>query len=84
MLLKQIAEGWFNDFLKELNLLDENVKNLGESRMNICSSCPVRTGNRCDREKSHKSIHGIKFSGCGCRIDKKTLCVTCSCPGGYW
>jgi hypothetical protein len=84
MVLKHIAEGWFNDFLKDMNLLDENIKNLGERRMAVCSSCPVRTENRCDNNKSHKNIDGITFNGCGCRIDKKTLCVECNCPGRFW
>lgn len=84
MSLKQIAEGWFNSYLDKLNLLDEGTKSLGEARMSICSSCPVRTGNRCDRDKTHINISGTPFSGCGCYIDKKTLCADCHCPGRFW
>lgn len=84
MSIKHIAEGWFNSFLDTMNLLDEDVKNLGTERMNICSNCPVRSGNRCDRNKTHISATGVEFNGCGCYIDKKTLCVDCHCPGGFW
>lgn len=84
MSLSQIAEGWFNSFLGELNLLDENTKRLGESRMSICLNCPVRTGDRCDNEKSGLNNAGFYFTGCGCYISKKTLCTTCVCPGGHW
>jgi hypothetical protein len=84
MSLKHIAEGWFNSYLDKLNLLDEDIKELGERRMSICSDCPVRSDNRCDRNKTHINISGAHFSGCGCYIDKKTLCVDCQCPGGFW
>lgn len=84
MSLKQIAEGWFNGFLDDLSILDEETKSIGEKRMNICSECPVRTEKRCDRDKSTTNISGVQFNGCGCRIDKKTLCMDCQCPGGFW
>lgn len=84
MKLNHIAEGWFNSFLDSLNLLDENIKALGKKRMNICLNCPVRTNNRCDGEKTHINITGAPFVGCGCNISKKTLCVDCQCPGGFW
>jgi len=84
MILMQIAEGWFNGFLKDLNLLDEKTKKLGESRMSVCLECPIRTGDRCDRNKTGSNKHGISFNGCGCIITKKTLCIECVCPGGHW
>jgi hypothetical protein len=84
MIIRQIAEGWFNDFLKDVDLLDEKTKALGENRMNICADCPVRTSNTCDHTKRSLNIHGVSFNGCGCRVDKKALCIDCSCPGGFW
>ena len=80
----QIAEGWFNGFLKDLNLLDEKTKKLGEARISICLNCPIRSGDRCDINKSGVSRLGFSFKGCGCKIDKKTLCIECVCPGGHW
>lgn len=82
--LLNIAEGWFNDFLKDLNLLDEETKNLGELRMSICKDCPIRTQSTCDRQKIGTSKAGFPFNGCGCNVHKKTLCRECSCPGGHW
>lgn len=84
MSLKQIAEGWFNGFLADLNLLDENTKRLCESRMSICLNCPVRTSDRCDKNKHGIGKAGFNFVGCGCNIKKKTLCTECVCPGGHW
>jgi hypothetical protein len=83
-ILVNIAEGWFNDFLKDLNLLDEETKKAGESRMLICKDCVVRTQNKCDAQKKGQNKSGFLFNGCGCNINKKTLCKECSCPGGYW
>ena len=84
MSLLQIAEGWYNDFLNDVNLLDPETKKLGEERMFICSACPVRTQNKCDSSKSHINKNGALFEGCGCYINKKTLCKNCTCPGGFW
>jgi len=84
MVLKDIAEGWFNKFLDSLNLLDEETKKIGKKRVSICKSCPVRTGNTCDVEKTHRSKKGNKFHGCGCNIEAKVLCVGCQCPGEFW
>jgi hypothetical protein len=84
MSLSQIAEGWYNDFLNDINLLDSEVKQLGEERMSICAECPVRSNNKCDASKSHINNYGVSFTGCNCYINKKTLCKNCSCPGGFW
>jgi hypothetical protein len=84
MLLTQIAEGWFNKFLKDINLLDESYQQLGKDRIKICLDCPIRTGNTCDREKTHRNVYGAIFHGCGCNIEAKTLCKDCSCPGNFW
>jgi len=82
--LKQIAEGWTNSFLNTLGLLDETTKQTAEARMGICLECPVRTNNICDVHKTRLDISGKEFKGCGCFIDKKTLCTNCVCPGGFW
>jgi hypothetical protein len=84
MSLKHIAEGWFNNFLSSINMLDEGMKNLGKSRASVCANCPVRTGNTCDSQKSHRGKNGHKFNGCGCAIAAKVLCANCECPGGFW
>jgi hypothetical protein len=82
--VKQIAEGWGNYFLDKLSLLDEGKKKVAETRMVICENCPVKTDNICDTEKTGYTAEGTKFSGCGCFLDKKVLCMDCECPGSYW
>jgi hypothetical protein len=84
MALKHIAEGWFNSFLDAINLLEPNIKILGEARMRICADCPVRDGLVCSSEKHGMTEEKEFFNGCGCPIDKKVLCVECKCPGGKW
>jgi len=84
MALKHIAEGWFNSFLNAVNLLDPEIKVLGESRMSICATCPLRQGLICSTEKHGIKPNGDFFNGCGCQIDKKVLCVECRCPGEKW
>ena len=84
MPLKDIAEGWLNNFLKSIDLLNEDVKRLGENRASICKDCPVRTDSTCDSTKSHRKKTGENFNGCGCHIAAKVLCVNCECPGGFW
>jgi hypothetical protein len=84
MALKHIAEGWFNSFLSSINMLDESMKKLGETRASICINCPVRTEHLCDSQKSHRDKTGKTFNGCGCHIHAKVLCEGCQCPGGFW
>jgi hypothetical protein len=84
MALKHIAEGWFNSFLDALNMLDPAKKIVAEARMNICATCPIREGFICSPNKLGINNKGENFYGCGCLIDKKTLCMDCSCPGGKW
>lgn len=84
MAIKHIAEGWFNSFLDSINLLDSETKKLGETRMNICTSCPIRKIKRCSSDREGIHADGSTFKGCGCYVDKKVLCHDCQCPGGYW
>lgn len=84
MPLKDIAEGWFNILLNSINLLDEGSRELGIQRASVCKTCPVRTNNKCDSEKTHRKKTGEKFNGCGCFVEAKVLCMNCECPGGFW
>lgn len=79
-----IAEGWYNSFLDKVDLLDPEKRELGNIRLSICSTCPIRTENRCDQSKTHINTQGVSFNGCGCYIDKKVLCKECACPGEFW
>ena len=82
--IRQILEGWTNDLLNKINLLPEDKKKVAEDRLKICMGCPIRTNDICDPKKASKSMDGKNFNGCGCYIEKKTMCMDCDCPGSYW
>lgn len=68
---KEIFEGFLN-----LVFPDEKVEGIANTRLKICFECPVRTGNKCDK---NKSLNGIK--GCGCYINAKVRSSS-KCPLG--
>ena len=72
--VKEIFEGF-----KNLVFPDEEVEALAEQRLKICFECPVRTDNKCDRDKS---LNRIK--GCGCWLSAKTRSVGSNCPLKKW
>jgi hypothetical protein len=70
MNIKTIAEGWYNVIRDELGVLPENIKQLAEKRLTVCSSCPQRKANKC--------------SACGCPLISKTKSVKATCPLSKW
>lgn len=72
-------------------------KELFETRMKICSECPIYfqaplIGAMCNtklyinpetNDISRKEKDGY-FKGCGCRLDAKTREYNESCPAGKW
>jgi hypothetical protein len=72
--LENIVSGWYNFLLNELNLLDEETKQIGLKRLEICNGCDTRTSSYCDEEKG----------GCGCPIGKKVLSPKSECPKSKW
>lgn len=95
--IKQIANGWINLILNELELLPEDLKKEAEKRIEICHECPLRKDNRCDPEKEgeavttffykatgERRVQGINYKGCGCNLAAKTVCKDCQCPLGKW
>jgi hypothetical protein len=83
-LIRQIGEGWTNSLLNQLSLLSPAKKQVAEERLAICLTCPIRTNSICDPAKKGISPNGTTFEGCGCFIEKKTMCMDCECPGQYW
>jgi len=83
--IKEIIDGWSNYALKGLNLLDENVKEIGKKRISICNSCNIRTHNFCSPRKQgkHKET-GKLINGCGCLLNAKVLSLDSTCPLGKW
>lgn len=67
--LGQIFQGWSNLIFKS-----KEVEDIALPRIEICSTCPVRTDGFCDPLKG----------GCGCIIEAKARCIECKCPKGKW
>lgn len=63
--LKQIIDGWGN----MINTPD-HIKQLSESRANICAGCVFNVCNVCSK--------------CGCYLPAKTKCESCKCPIFSW
>lgn len=72
--LKNILDGWCNDFKDELGLLPIDKKRIAIDRLLICDMCDTRTNKICDKKKG----------GCGCPIKKKTKAFNDSCPLRKW
>jgi len=66
---KEIFEGFVN-----LVFPDEKVEGIANTRLKICFECPVRTGNKCDKNKG----------GCGCYLAAKARSPTSQCPKSKW
>lgn len=82
--IRGIITGWANLTLKELNSLSPEIRQMGEKRLKICHQCPVRTGNRCDPNKTIKNKDGDRIKGCGCVLSAKVLSPSSKCPAGKW
>ena len=74
----QIYEGWRNKLVpkKEMKKL---IQNVSKERLSICNGCffhsknhktPLRLDNHC--------------TDCGCNLEAKTACLSCSCPQDEW
>lgn len=88
-LLKQIVEGHVNEFF---GVKDKEQKEVFDSRAKICVSCPLKTGNTCNRNKfinpqtlevSNTRKAGF-IQGCGCRLSAKQKSPSSKCPAGFW
>jgi hypothetical protein len=52
-------------------------------RQEICSKCPVFTGNTCGDGATY-SIEGKTYNTCGCVIVCKAALMDNNCPNGLW
>lgn len=81
----KILSGWVNVMRKFLNIENTDIEKLSAQRMEICSTCPIRTGNICDPNKFGKHIKTGNFEcGCGCNLTAKTRSLKSKCPLGKW
>ena len=74
----QIYEGWRNKLVPptEMKTL---IHDVSEERLSICSKCPLHS-------KFHKTPlrPDNHCTGCGCNLEAKTACLSCSCPENKW
>jgi hypothetical protein len=85
MQLNEILTGWANVVKDKLGVLDDKTHRMALIRLSHCNSCPVRTNNTCDPNKTIKNILDERtVNGCGCNIAAKTLSPNSECPAGKW
>lgn len=85
MALSNIVTGWVNFSLDFFNQLHPKIKEEGEKRLEICSGCPMRTLNKCDKTKTGINIEsGLEVKGCSCNLSAKVLDPNSECPKGLW
>lgn len=83
--VKKIIDGWSNYALKGLKLLDKNIQEIGEARIDVCNTCNIRTHNFCSPNKKGKhKENGKLINGCGCLLNAKVLSLDSTCPLGKW
>jgi hypothetical protein len=82
---KEIFDGFFNLVKKEINVLDDNTKQLAIKRSEICKACPANIDSKCSKKVMIKDlISNKKVQGCGCYLPSKVLSPTSQCPANKW
>lgn len=74
----QIYEGWRNKLVPPTDM-KVLIHDVSQERLTICSTCPF-----------HSKFHSTPLrpdnhcTDCGCNLEAKTACLSCSCPKGKW
>lgn len=78
MNFKQIYEGWRNKLVPPAHLRD-TINKVSEERLEICKDCEWHSSkhNTPTRPDDH-------CTNCGCNLDAKSKCLSCSCPLDHW
>ena len=84
MKIKQIVQGWTNDYLDDLGLLSVEIQEIANKRLSVCNNCKVRTDDICDESKADWNNIGMFYRGCGCHLVKKAKSPASECPGDKW
>jgi hypothetical protein len=85
MALEEIFNGFSNNVKSRLNILKEELSEMGKTRMAICNGCALKSGNMCSSEIKEKHVEtGELTPGCGCFLPAKTLSKQSNCPLGKW
>lgn len=83
-----IIEGHISLLLKKQNMLPEDIKALGELRLEICKACDNVPVNGTEGPTGPGLINGRYCNkskgGCGCDMHAKTLVIGASCPIKRW
>jgi hypothetical protein len=74
----QVYEGWRNKLVppKEMKKL---IRDVSKERITICNSCPFHSKNH--KTPLRPDHHCVD---CGCNLEAKTACLSCSCPQNKW
>ncbi len=78
MNFKQIYEGYKN-LLVPSSEMKETIRSVSAERLVICNDCPF-----------HSKHHNVPLrfdahcTDCGCNLDAKSSCLSCSCPQNKW
>jgi hypothetical protein len=74
----QVYEGWRNKLVPPAKM-KKLIHNVSEERLAICSVCPFHS-------KNHKTPlrPDNHCTDCGCNLEAKTSCLSCSCPQDEW
>ena len=74
----QIYEGWRNKLVPPADMKDM-IQQVSQERLSICSKCPFHSKNHSTplRPDAH-------CTDCGCNLEAKAACLSCSCPQEKW
>lgn len=83
--LDEILIGWANTVKDRFNMLQPEVKEISEKRLNICNECEMRNGSICDPTRLSLNVKtGALTRGCGCNLLAKTMSPSSNCPLSKW
>jgi len=83
--INQILTGWANTVKDRFNMLQPEVKEISEKRLNICNECSMRNGSICDTRRVAPNVKtGAITRGCGCNLLAKTMSPSSECPLSKW
>ncbi len=77
--INQFFQGWYNLFLKSIDKLDEDKKQMAKERLVFCRDCEIRSGNFCS---AFRTVNNI--AGCGCYVYAKVTVRDAKCPLSKW
>jgi hypothetical protein len=74
----QIYEGWRNKLVPPADMKN-TIQQVSKERLSICDNCPFHSKNH--KTPLRPDAHCVD---CGCNLEAKTACLSCSCPQDKW